>query len=422
MPKIAKPLTAIELKRLTGVGLHPVGTVAGLCLSVSATGSKSWILRVKMGSRRIDMGLGAYPEITLGAAHESARVAKAKIKDGINPIAERQASRQTVEWTFKRCAEAYIKSKRSAWKNDKHAQQWENTLIAYAYPKIGSTHVKDIALSDVLRVVEKDWPTKNETMRRVRQRIEATLAWAGVMGYRDKQNPAVWRNNLDQVLAKRSSETEPIPHPALKTKDVREFVKALSAAEGEGAKCLYFAMLTACRSGEARGATWSEIDLDAAEWLIPAERMKKKIAHRVPLSDAAVALLKSRVKYVGTDLIFVGNENRQLSDMTLAAVIRRMNKRELVWADDTGKPIVPHGLRATFGTWSQEHTNHPTELREHALAHNVGSATTKSYERGSQFEKRRALMQDWADFCEAPAKAANVTDFRVGKVKRQGVL
>ncbi len=415
MPKIAKPLSPIEVKRLIEVGLHPVGTVAGLCLNVSATGSKSWILRTQMGVRRIDMGLGAYPEITLGAAHESAREAKAKIKKGINPIAERQAKRQNIEWTFKACAEAYIKSQRSAWKNDKHASQWENTLSTYAYPKIGSMHVKDIALPDVLRVIEKEWSTKAETMRRVRQRIEATLAWAGVMGYRDKQNPAVWRNNLDQVLAKRSKATEPQKHPALKTKDVRGFIQALSAAEGEGAKCLYFAMLTACRSGEARGATWSEIDLDAAEWLIPAERMKKQIAHRVPLSSAVVTLLKSRVKYDGTDLIFVGNENKQLSDMTLAAVIRRMNKREVVWADDTGKPVVPHGLRATFATWSQEFTNYPSELREHALAHSVGGNTTQSYERGSQFEKRRALMQDWADFCHAPAKASNVTDIRAAR-------
>lgn len=413
MPKIAKPLKAVEVSRLTEVGMYPVGTVAGLCLNVKPSGSRSWILRTTMGNRRIDMGLGSYPDISLAAAHESARAAKAKIKEGINPLAERQARRNTVAWTFKLCAEAYIKSKRSAWKSDKHASQWENTLITYAYPKIGSTHVKDIALSDVLRVIEKDWSTKSETMRRVRQRIEAVLAWAGVMGYRDKQNPAVWRNNLDQVLAKRSTETEPTPHPALKTKDVQAFTKALSAAEGEGAKCLYFAMLTACRSGEARGATWSEIDLDKAEWLIPADRMKKKVAHRVPLSDAAVALLKAHPTFVGTDLVFVGNKNKQLSDMTLAAVIRRMNKPKVIWADDKGKPVVPHGLRATFATWSQEFTNYPSELREHALAHNVGSATTKSYERGSQFEKRRALMQDWANFMFAPeSKASNVTNLK----------
>lgn len=398
MPKVAKPLSALEVKKLTQAGLQLVGTVAGLGLNISETGSRSWILRTKMGSKRIEMGLGSYPDITLSMAHERARAAKDEIKNNIDPIAQRKAKRAIVEWTFTRCAKAYIDSHRSQWTNEKHAQQWENTLTTYAYPKIGSMHVRDIALSDVLRVIEPDWATKSETMNRVRQRIEAILAWAGVRGYRDKQNPAIWRNNLEQVLPKQSKVSKPKPHPALQIKDVQSFASALSAAEGQGAKCLYFAMLTACRSGEARGATWSEIDLKASEWLVPAERMKAGTSHRVPLSDAVMTLLKSLVKFEGTDLIFVGNENKQLSDMTLAAVIKRMNKVKLIWADDKGKPIVPHGMRSTFATWAQETTNFPTELREHALAHRVGNSTTQSYERGAMFEKRRTLMQDWASF------------------------
>jgi integrase len=166
-------------------------------------------------------------------------------------------------------------------------------------------------------------------------------------------------------------------------------------------------MLTACRSNEARGATWSEIDLKAAEWLIPAERMKADAAHRVPLSNAVVALLKSLVKFEGTDLIFVGNENKQLSDMTLSAVIKRMNKAKLTWVDYKGKPIVPHGLRSTFATWAQEKTGYPSELREHALAHRVGNSTTQSYERGAQFEKRRSMMQSWAKFMYNPQSQGN---------------
>jgi integrase len=407
MPKVAKALSALEVKRLAGAGLHLVGTVAGLGLNISDTGSRSWILRTKMGSKRIEIGLGSYPDTTLSTAHERARAAKDEIKSGKDPIAQRKAKRAFVEWTFKRCAEAYMETHRSEW-TDQNAQQWENTLTTYAYPKIGSMHVRDIALADVLRVIEPDWATKTETMNRVRQRIEATLAWAGVRGYRDKQNPAIWRNNLDQVLPKQSKVSKPEPHPALQIKDVQAFTTALSAAEGQGAKCLHFLMLTACRSNEARGATWSEIDLEAAEWLIPAERMKADAAHRVPLSDAAVTLLKALVKFEGTDLIFVGNENKQLSDMTLAAVIKRMNKSEVVWADYKGKRIVPHGLRSTFATWAQENTNYPTELREHALAHRVGNATTQSYERGAQFEKRRAMMQDWGNFCHVPSKIASI--------------
>lgn len=398
MPKVAKPLSALEVKRLVGAGLHLVGTVAGLGLNISDTGSRSWILRTKMGSKRIEIGLGSYPDTTLSTAHERARAVKDEIKNGKDPIAQRKAKRAIVEWTFKRCAEAYIESHRSEWTNEKHAQQWENTLATYAYPKIGSMHVRDIALADVLRVIEPHWVTKTETMNRVRQRIEATLAWAGVRGYRDKQNPAIWRNNLDQVLPKQSKVSKPEPHPALQIKDVQAFARALSAAEGQGAKCLSFLMLTACRSNEARGATWSEIDLRAAEWLIPAERMKAGVAHRVPLSNATIALLKSLVKFEGTDLIFVGNENKPLSDMTLAAVIKRMNKAKLIWMDYKGKPIVPHGMRSTFGTWAQEFTNYPMELREHALSHRVGNSTTQSYERGTQFEKRRQMMKDWARF------------------------
>ncbi|MDA1332424.1 MAG: tyrosine-type recombinase/integrase [Proteobacteria bacterium] len=410
MPKIAKPLTAIEVKRLEGEGFHMVGTVAGLGLRISTSGARSWILRTQIKSRRTDMGLGAYPATTLARAHELARAAKHAIKDGRDPIDERRDEQSANEWNFQRCAESYIKKYRLTWKSNKHAQQWENTLATYAYPKIGKKPVRNITMGDVLSVIEPDWVTKTETMNRVRQRLEAVLAWAAVNGYRDKYNPAVWHNNIAKVLPKPKG-TKAEPHPALKIKDVQAFGLALNAAEGEGAKCLHFLMLTACRSNEARGATWSEIDSAAAEWLIPAERMKADAAHRVPLSDAAVTLLKSLVKREGTDLIFVGNENKQLSDMTLAAVIKRMNKPQVVWADHKGKPIVPHGLRSTFATWAQEHTNYPTELREHALAHRVGNAVTQSYERGDQLEKRRAMMQDWARFVHR-APRDNVTSIR----------
>lgn len=410
MPKIAKPLTAIEVKRLDGEAFHMVGTVAGLGLRISASGARSWILRTQIKSRRTDMGLGAYPAITLARAHELARAAKDAIKDGKDPINDRRDAQAANKWSFQRCAEIYIKTYRPTWKSDKHAQQWENTLTTYAYPKIGKTPVRNITMANVLEVIEPDWATKTETMNRVRQRLEAVLAWAGVNGYREKYNPAVWHNNISKVLPKPKS-SKPESHPALQIKDVQGFATALSAAEGQGAKCLHFLMLTACRSNEARGATWSEIDLEAAEWLIPAERMKADAAHRVPLSDAAVTLLKSLVKFEGTDLIFVGNENKQLSDMTLAAVIKRMNKSKVVWADYKGKPIVPHGLRSTFATWAQEHTSYPTELREHALAHRVGNAVTQSYERGDQLEKRRAMMQDWARFVHR-APRDNVTSIR----------
>lgn len=412
MPKVAKPLTALEVKRLTGSGRHMVGTVAGLGLVISDSGSRSWILRTKNGSKRSDIGLGSYPEVTLAIAHDRARQAKSDIRNGVDPIAQRKQRRSTIEWTFQRCAEEFIKVNKEEWTSDKHAQQWENTLKTYAYPKIGSKHVRDIGVPEVLTVIQPEWALKTETMRRVRQRIERVLAWAGASGYRDKENPATWRNNLDLILPKLSKLNKPNPHPALQTKDIQAFTQELISAEGEGAKCLLFAMLTACRSNEARGATWSEIDLDAAEWLIPKERMKSDDDHRIPLSAPAVALLKSHVKYEDTDLVFVGNNNNQLSDMTLSAVIKRMNKSKLVWADEKGKAIVPHGMRATFATWAQEHTNYPSELREHALAHKVGNGTTNSYERGKQFDKRRGMMENWAKFMYSKPKTNNVIHFK----------
>ena len=419
MPKVAKALSAIEVKRLSGAGLHLVGTVAGLGLNISDTGSRSWILRTKMGARRVEIGLGSYPDTTLSMAYERARAAKDAIKAGADPIAQRKARNSIVEWTFKRCAEAYIESKkaiasptdtteqqpggadtRKRWKSAKHSQQWENTLRTYAYPKIGAKHVRDITRDDIQGVIEPEWKTKTVTMDRVRQRIEVVLDWAAFKKYRDDTvpNPARWRGNLDKGMDSPGVVSKPEPWPALQIKDVQTFAKALCAADGEGAECLYFQMLTACRPNDARGATWAEIDLEAAEWLIPAERMKRNVAHRVPLSDAAITFLKKKVKYATTDLIFVGNNNKPLSDMTVGAVIKRMNKPTVVWTDNKGKKIVPHGLRSTFATWAQENTHYPSELREHALAHRVANATTQSYERGTQFEKRRALMEDWAKF------------------------
>jgi len=416
MPKVVKSLTAIEVKRLTLPKLHSVGNVQGLGLKISMTGGKSWILRTTVQGVRHDVGLGGYPSVSLADAVVRARVEIEQIKSGINTVQVRQERKAVGSQSFKHCAESYFESHRSEWKNAKHAQQWRNTLITYAYPKIGSMHVRDIGVKHVLQIVKPHWVVKTETMSRVRQRIEAVLAWSAVMGYRPVQNPAVWRNNIDQLLPKQSKVSKAVPHASLQTKDVQAFYKALSSAEGQGANCLLFAMLTACRSGEARGATWAEIDLDASEWLIPALRMKAEQSHRVPLSVSAVNLLRSLNKFDGTDLIFVGNHNKQLSDMTLAAVIKRMNKPVAVWLDVNDKPVVPHGLRSTFATWSQEFTAYPSELREHALAHRVGNATTQSYERGAMFEKRRALMQDWANFVSAPApNVASVTSIKVAQ-------
>lgn len=388
MPIVARALKALEVSRLITRGLHMVGTVAGLGLSVSKTGSRSWILRTKIGARRCDIGLGGYPEISLAKAHERARATKDDIRNGTDPIAERRAKSATVEWTFERCAQAYIDGHTASWKNVKHAQQWRNTLATYAYPVFGSKHVRDVGKTEVLQAIEPQWTTK-KTMARVRERIELVLSWATVRGHRSGDNPAVWRGNLDQVLAKPSKVSKVVPHRSLPYPSMQAFMTQLRKADGSGARCLELLIYTACRSGELRGALWSEIDVQAGLWHIPAARMKADRDHRIPLSAGAITLLESLPRFGGTDLVFPSSKNTMLSDMTLSAVMRRMKV-----------PAVPHGFRATFATWAQEQTGYPSDVRERALAHTVGSKTTAAYERGDQFEKRVQLMADWAAYID----------------------
>ena len=393
MPKITKAMTAIEVKRLTVPKMHAVGTVPGLMLDVKASGSTAWILRTTVGTRRADIGLGGYPGITLAAATEAARQIKAKIRDGIDPTAERRARQAVVEWTFKRCAEAYITGHRSGWKNAKHASQWESTLETYVYPVFGDKHVRDVDTGDITTAIRSMWSTKNETMVRIRNRIELVLSWAAAQGYRPKGfNPAAWRGHLEQVLPKPSKVNKRAHHPAMPIDDVQGFVLALRTSQSTAAQCLEFVIMTACRSGEARLATWSEFDLKAAVWNIPAERMKASRPHRVPLAAQVMTLLEKLPRFEGNELLFPGRDGQKpLSDMSLTAIMRRAKLA-----------YVPHGFRFTFSDWTAERTAYPSEVREMALAHSIGNGTDAAYRRGDLFDKRRHLMRDWANFLESP--------------------
>ncbi len=407
MAKIAKALGALEVKRLTEPGQHPVGTVPGLRLFIKPTGARSWILRTTMGSKRSDIGLGSYPAVTLAEAWERARTALATIREGKNPIAERQSKQAAIAWTFKTCALAYIEAFKPSWKNAKHAQQWENTLTTYVYPVFGDKHVSDVDTEDVTNVIRPHWATKNETINRVRNRIELVLAWAAAQGYRPKGfNPAQWRGHLDQVLPKPSKVNKRTSFEAMPIDGMFTFMHRLAMIEGTSARCLEFTILTACRSGESRGALWSEIDLDTATWSIPGERMKSGRPHRVPLSDRAAGLLDTLPRFVNDDgkeidLVFPGlRGDKSLSDMSLTLCMRRM-----------GLTAVPHGFRSTFTDWVAERTAYPAEVREMALAHAIGNDTEAAYRRGDLFDKRRNLMNEWAGFLEtAPAKGNNVVN------------
>ena len=310
MPKVAKELSAAEVRRLTEPGFYAVGGVAGLHLTVKSEDARSWILRTRVGSLRRDIGLGGYPDVTLAMAREAAREAKAQIKAGIDPVALRKSSRsellaqQVKEITFDQAAAKVVAKKQAEASNPKHAQQWENTLKTYASPVLGKMAVKDIEISHIIKVLEPEWKKKTETMTRVRQRIEAVLAWATVHGHRSGDNPARWRNNLDQVLPAPTKVAKSKNHAALPYARVNEFMADLRTRDGMAAKALEFAVLTAARSGEIRGARWDEVDLNEKVWIVPAGRMKAKREHRVPLSDAAVELLQALPRLEDNELVF----------------------------------------------------------------------------------------------------------------------
>jgi integrase len=416
MPKKAPELGPLAVSRLTKPGLHFVGGVAGLALQVLESGGRSWILRATVGTKRRDMGLGGYPDVALAKAREAAAEARAKIRQGVDPIQEVQAAREVLRLSqanavpFKRAALAYIETHELGWRNAKHAQQWRNSLETYAYPLIGDTLVGDIELPHVLKVLEPIWRTKTETATRVRGRIEKVLDWATTRGYRKGLNPARWRGHLDNLLPAPNKIAKEEHHAALPVGEVGAFVEKLRTHSGMGALALEFGILTAARSGEVRGARWSEIDLSERVWTVPGNRMKAGREHRVPLSDAAMTLLnKIREGLNFPDgeeppadwLVFVAPRGGILSDGTLNAVIRRM-----------GLDVVQHGFRSTFRDWASERTNYPNDVAEMALAHTIPSKVEAAYRRGDLFEKRRRLMADWADFLTKLEKPAQVIELK----------
>jgi integrase len=405
MPRIAKALSALAVKNLSGKGLHAVGGVSGLYLSINDNGAKSWILRTKVGTKRSDMGLGSYPAISLSLAHQKATEAKESIKRGIDPIAERKLRRSTIEWTFERCALEFISLHRSSWTNPKSEQQWTNSLSTYAFPVIGPKHVRDITVGDVLAVIEKDWSRINDSMKKVRNRIELILAWAAARGYRPRENPAAWRGNLDAALPKPPSANNREHHPALPFGQINEFILKLRQREGIGPKCLELLIFTCVRSANAREMKWSEIDQATATWTIQGSNMKGKQTHRVPLPDCVMDLINSMPRYEGNDYVFQGRSSNAMSDATMNMLIKRMHKSEIsegnkgyLDPNTSNRIAVVHGFRSTFADWAAECTSYAPELREMALAHSLGNKTQAAYQRGDLFARRRSMMNDWANY------------------------
>ncbi|MCW2763215.1 MAG: integrase, partial [Marmoricola sp.] len=318
------------------------------------------------------------------------------LAEGADPIVARDAAKTATALsmarsrTFDQCAAAYIKAHRGSWKSTKHATQWETSLAAYASPVFGSLPVSDVDTELVMGALRSIWDTRTETATRLRGRIECILDWATVSKYRQGDNPARWRGHLENLLADPNKLAPVKNHPALPWPEMGEFMAVLVTREGVSARAVQFAILTACRSGEVRGATWSEFDLSAKLWTIPGERMKAGKEHRVPLSRAAMALLDALPR--NGAVVFPGRDRRsQLSDMSLTAVLRRMGRGD----------ITVHGFRSTFRDWAAEAPGNsfPREVCEHALAHSLPDRVEAAYRRGDLLDKRIVLMQAWADYC-----------------------
>jgi integrase len=394
MARILGRLSAVRVQGVRKPGYY--GDGGGLYLRVAPGGAKGWIFRYGGRGRRRDMGLGGYPSIGLAKARELAGDCRGMIAAGLDPIAARNEKRAAAAveaakaMTFDDCATAYITAHEAAWRNPKHRQQWKNTLSTYVSPVLGKLPVAAVDTGLVLKVLEPIWARKPETASRVRGRMEAVLDWAKVRGYRTGENPARWRGHLDHLLPAKSKVRKVEHHAALPYAQVGAFVASLHEQPGVSAHTLEFLILTATRTGETLGATWDEVDIGAKLWTIPAGRMKAGKEHRVPLSDAALAVLKEMREIRHSDYVFPGGRDRRpLSEMSLLMLLRRMKHGD----------ITAHGFRSTFRDWAAERTTFPREVAEAALAHAIPDAVEAAYRRGDLVDKRRKLMDAWAAYC-----------------------
>jgi len=392
-------LTPRTVAALSETGRYADG--GGLYLQISKAGTKAWIFRFTLDGRPRHMGLGPTHTVTLAEARDEALQCRKMLRDGIDPIDARRTKRAArlkeavSAMTFRKCAESYIKSHAAGWKNVKHARQWSSTLETYAYPIFGTLPVDMIDTGLVMKVIDPIWREKTETASRLRGRIESILDWAMVRGYRKGENPARWKGHLDNLLPAKSRIAKVAHHAALPYAEIGTFMAELRKREGIAALGLELLILTAARTGETIGARWDEFDMENGIWTIPADRMKAKNEHRVPLSAGAINVLEQLGAMRQSDFILPGQQrNRPLSNMAFLQVLRRMGRGDLT----------AHGFRSTFRDWAAEQTRYPREVAEMALAHTVTNKVEAAYRRGDLFEKRRHLMDDWAQCCSVEGR------------------
>jgi len=386
-------LTATAVKAAKEPGSYIDGD--GLFLLIGKRGGKSWIVRVQKDGRRRDIGLGSASKVSLKLARERAEQVRSQIEVGIDPVAERQKAAGIP--TFSEAAKKVHGEHKASWKNAKHAQQWINTLETYTFPAFGNRSVASVDAAAVRDALAAIWLEKPETARRLRQRINAVIDWAVAKGYRET---GLALPVIDKALPKQRA--KPKHHKAVPYAELPAFMQKLRASESMGRLALEAVILTAARSGEVRLAQWSELDLDAALWTIPAKRMKAGREHVVPLSAQAVSLFERMKEHKrgDSDLVFPGQRRgKPLSDMTLLKVLR-----------DMGRTETTHGFRSSFRTWVAEETHWPREIAEAAIAHVNKDKTEAAYQRGSMLEKRREMMAAWGAYCKG-ANGGNVVRF-----------
>ena len=425
MPKIAKELSALDVKRLkvnvnkdTGEPyntMHRVGGVSGLMLQITPSGAKSWLLRTTVGTKIRSIGLGAYPGVGLSEARTKAQAQKEQIELGICPVETKREARRALiakqlgSITFEDAALRYIPAKAAEFKNPRQAQAWESTLRMYAFPVIGKTPVHEITLHHLKAVLEPIWLTKTVTATVIRGRIESILGWCAVHGYRSETNPARWKDNLDKVLPAPNKIKDEKHHAALPYAEMPSFMERLRTMEGMAARALEFSILTAARTNETigdkrtnkPGVTWGEIDLERRIWTVPASKMKAGRVQHVPLSDAAMAILTGLERGSDDALVFAGARGKIASNNYLSSVLKRM-----------GEACTVHGFRSSFKDWARALSGFDDEVSELCLAHVNSDETRAAYARDGLLDKRRMLLTAWDNYCAGKAQADNVIQMR----------
>jgi len=371
-------LSARAVQTLKAPGYYADG--GGLYLLIGPTGAKSWVLRYQIRGRRREMGLGSAVLVSLQDARSDALAQRRKLAQGLDPLEER-ASAAAMGRTFGECAEALIVSLAPGWKHEAQAEQWRQSLRDYG-PAPGLP-IDQVDTAAVMACLQPIWASKTETANRVRGRIERVLDWARVHGLRTGDNPARWRGHLDKLLPKPSKVGKRRHHEAMPYADVPAFMARLAERDGAARRALRFTILTAARTGEVTGADWGEFDLAAAVWTIPAERMKGGRAHQVPLTPAAMAILRGLPR---------DRPPFALSENAMLYLVQKAPPKGL------GLPFTVHGFRSSFRDWAAETTEYPNELVEMALAHAIRNKAEAAYRRGNLLERRRRLMEEWAEY------------------------